>query len=82
MEQKKYVCGHCNATVSKTQYFKHKKLFYDAHLKVWRSERIPPPVESGDDFFLYEDDDRPVSGDADIVEEEQHFHQPGMSSVL
>ena len=49
---KKYFCGHCNAPISKTLFFKHKRLFYDPHLKVWKNKRIPPSVDVEDEFFL------------------------------
>ena len=54
-DHKKYFCGHCNAPVSKTLFFKHKKLFYDPNLKVWRSKRIPPAINVEDEFVLSND---------------------------
>ena len=41
-KKKEYFCGHCNAAVSKTLFFKHKKLYYDKKLKVWKSMEILP----------------------------------------
>ena len=66
--RKKYFCDHCNALVSKTLYFKHKKLFYDSHLKIWKSKRIAPtteeefvlnddPVEEAEELLTYEGSD-------------------------
>lgn len=55
--QKKYLCGHCNKLVSKTLYFKHKKLYYDPQRKTWKDTRIPPPVSPDDEFFLYNPSD-------------------------
>ena len=35
----KHFCGHCNKKLSKTLYFKHKKLYYNSRNKCWRSKR-------------------------------------------
>lgn len=51
-QQKIYVCGHCDSPLSKTLYFKHKKLFYDPHMKVWKNKRIPPPVSIEEEFIF------------------------------
>lgn len=42
-----YFCGHCNKQLSKTLYFKHKKLFYDTRGKCWQSERLFLSSEHG-----------------------------------
>lgn len=52
IEKKKYFCGHCNAFVSKTLYYKHKKLYYDRRAKAWKSNRV---VKSSEDGVLEED---------------------------
>lgn len=36
----KYFCGHCNRKLTKTLYFKHKKLYYDIRAKSWNKERV------------------------------------------
>ena len=36
----KYFCGHCNGNLTKTRYFKHKKLYYDTRAKSWKRERV------------------------------------------
>lgn len=38
---KRYYCGHCEEKISKTLYFKHKKLYYDAVTKEWMKGSDP-----------------------------------------
>lgn len=35
--EKRYHCGHCNEKVSRTLYFQHKKLYYSASEKTWKT---------------------------------------------
>lgn len=37
---KRYFCEHCEQELSKTSYFKHKKLFYDKKCRAWKKERV------------------------------------------
>ena len=48
---KKYFCGHCKRFVSKTLFFKHKKLYYDHKTKQWKLERLVK-IPSESDFEM------------------------------
>lgn len=53
----KYLCGHCNAELSKTLFYRHKSLYYDAKTKTWSSERLlPDSIVNVEDFTLSDDD--------------------------
>lgn len=55
--------------MSKTLFFKHKKLFYDSKLKVWRSERIPPVVNVEEEFVLSDNSThQPLAADQDFYD--------------
>ena len=54
---KKYFCGHCKDAVSKTLFFKHKKLYYDRKTKEWKSQRLVKlPGGRESDFEMPADD--------------------------
>ena len=36
-EKGQYYCGHCDEKVSKTLYYAHKKLYYNAESNQWMS---------------------------------------------
>ena len=40
-KQRRYHCGHCDADLSKTQFYRHKSLFYDQRSKKWSSSHLP-----------------------------------------
>ena len=45
----RYFCGHCKEKISKTLYYRHKRLFYDATNRQWRSEyEAETPVKVAD----------------------------------
>ena len=35
-----YYCGHCDKQLSKTVFYRHKRLYYDRRSKTWSSCRI------------------------------------------
>lgn len=39
--RKLYLCKHCNQRVSKTLYYRHKRLYYDRSLKSWQKQVVP-----------------------------------------
>jgi hypothetical protein len=46
---KRYFCDHCEQQLSKTTYFKHKRLFYDRKSESWKKERVHY-TDSSEDF--------------------------------
>ena len=36
----RYFCGHCEQVLTKTLFFKHKRMYYDRAKSVWRKERV------------------------------------------
>lgn len=47
---KRYFCGHCEQQLSKTSYFKHKRLFYDRKSGSWKKKRIHYQADHSVDF--------------------------------
>ena len=45
--QGRYYCGHCDAVLSKTLFFRHKRLFYDRKAKRWSRRRVVDEVLVG-----------------------------------
>lgn len=39
-------CGHCNKVLGKTQYFEHKKLFYNESTKHWIIKECEPTLST------------------------------------
>ena len=54
--QSLFYCGHCNERLSKTQFYKHKKLFYDRKNKKWLKDSTYDDV---DEEFEFSDDEDP-----------------------
>ena len=57
MSSRRYYCEHCNQYLSKTLFFKHKRLYYDRLSKKWLSTPVQySPLEaervSGNAFSL------------------------------
>ena len=50
---KRYFCDHCEQELSKTSYFKHKRLFYDRTSESWQKERVHYN-DSSEDFKEFE----------------------------
>ena len=50
-----YFCEHCGENVSKTSYFKHKKLYYDYRSKGWKKTVVH--VTDHDEDFIFSDSD-------------------------
>ena len=50
---KRYFCDHCEQELSKTSYFKHKRLFYDRTSERWQKERVHYN-DSSEDFKEFE----------------------------
>ena len=46
---KRYFCEHCEQQLSKTSYFKHKRLYYDRKSETWKKERVHY-TDSSEDF--------------------------------
>lgn len=65
MSTRKYFCPHCDVYVSKTQYFKHKNVYYNRTTKTWSTTRLPPSTVYGiEGDFVFGDD----SGSSDMSE--------------
>lgn len=48
-----YICGHYDQELSKTQFYKHKKLFFDRKRQLWQSDPLSDPKDSiGEDLIL------------------------------
>ena len=60
-ENEGYYCNHCGERVSKTLYYAHKKLYYDATLNKWDTGTAPASdMEEHmhhDDFRFSDSDD-------------------------
>ncbi len=41
LKRTKFVCGHCDQELSKTQFYKHTKTFFDKKRRCWLSEKLP-----------------------------------------
>ena len=39
-QRKLYFCGHCEERISKTLYFKHRRIYYDNRTKQWAKNPI------------------------------------------
>ena len=68
---RRYRCGHCNKSLSKTQFFKHKKLYYNKTHRKWQNSNTQSvrSCDNDSDFDFgctdSESDDFPLS-DNDI----------------
>ena len=47
----KYVCGHCDQELSKTQFYKHKKLFFHRKRRLWQYDQLSDPRDSTREDF-------------------------------
>ena len=61
MSARKYYCGHCETYVSKTLYFKHKRMYYERHSKTWKSTRVLPTNHDFEDYVLSENSNQSES---------------------
>ena len=91
-QRRSYFCEHCDDYVSKTLYFKHKRLYYDRKTKIWSSLRLlPSGIEDFvlDDALSDRDDDHThhsVTGHSleppGLLEEELQLQTQGCSSRI
>lgn len=54
----RYYCGHCEEKISKTLYFRHKRLYYNPDSEEWISSK-ETQVDNNDmvvDFTFHDDD--------------------------
>lgn len=65
---KRYFCEHCEKELSKTSYFKHKKLYYDKKCRTWKKERVHYRAEVDLDEFEISDLDQVIDGDESPTE--------------
>ena len=79
-EVKKYVCGHCDKAVSKTLYFKHKKLYYDRLSRSWRVTRLVSSVNQCEEFDF--DENEQDDEDQDIEDEQGNSNTFVFSTAL
>ena len=42
---KRYFCGHCEETVSRTTLYAHKRLYYNRTIRQWSKDRVSYPLE-------------------------------------
>lgn len=47
----RFLCGHCDSVLSKTQFYKHKRLYYNRRERKWNSDRILPENDHQDFEF-------------------------------
>ena len=59
---KRFFCEHCDQELSKTSYFKHKKLFYDKKCRTWKKERVHYGAEVDLDEFEISDLEQVTDG--------------------
>ena len=46
----RFFCKHCDCVLSKTQFYKHKKLYYDKNRHGWEKNLIIPEYKQDFDF--------------------------------
>ena len=39
-KQSRVFCGHCNQYLSRTTFWKHRRLYYDVHSERWTNENL------------------------------------------
>ena len=49
--RKRNYCGHCKRYLNKTQFYRHKQLYYDNLARKWSSERVVHQVVVEDKEF-------------------------------
>lgn len=61
----RYFCGHCKTHLSKTVFFRHKRLFYDRKAKRWSRRRVVDEVlvtAASEPFTLSSDSEEDTVG--------------------
>ena len=61
-KSKWYFCEHCDEFISKTLYYKHRKLFYDRKAKKWKKTNNPQFINVDKDFIFSDSDDATDEG--------------------
>ena len=82
MSSKKYFCEHCDAYLSKTLYFKHKKTYYDRKSKIWRPSRLLPSGDGIEDFELMNEDFQESELSAVVEESTVHSDIEGEKGIF
>ena len=50
----RFLCEHCNRILSKTQFYKHKRIYYEKYKGRWLKDRVKPDCNT--DFNFGNDD--------------------------
>ena len=53
----RYFCGHCNRQLSKTLFFRHKRMFFDRKARKWSSVKVISDDTTSEPFTLTSSDD-------------------------
>ena len=46
----RFLCEHCNRVLSKTQFYKHKRMYYDKNKRRWLKDRVKPHCNTDFNF--------------------------------
>ena len=46
----RFLCEHCNRSLSKTQFYKHKRMYYDKYKRRWLKDRVKPNCNTDFNF--------------------------------
>ena len=57
--KQRYHCGHCDADLSKTQFYRHKSLYYDQRSRKWSSSQLPKSNSDDIPFSLSSSEEEP-----------------------
>jgi len=57
MQTKRYFCGHCHQNLSKTVFYKHRRLYFNSRSKEWSEERMFPTGGLNEPSFTIPDDE-------------------------
>ena len=52
----RYFCGHCNRQLSKTLFFRHKRMFYDRKARKWSDVKVISENIAAEPFTLSDSD--------------------------
>ena len=59
---KRYFCGHCDQSLSKTVFYQHRRLYYNAESKKWCKGRLFSVPTSEPSFTMPDDEFEQCTG--------------------